>query len=284
MELAGLILELWLLEILVVKFEYSSIFEATDSIWTWNEIRNDLLLRVQTVPTGADDPAVVFLYEIYLNVTYDVSGPGIQLSSPQHATNISTSNVTFEYTVSDELSGIENCSLLIEGNVNTTNTSVLELVSQYFNQSFPEGIYDWKIECYDNSSSYNYNFSLERSFTIDLNPPTIWLESPMDGVTESSGNNITFLYNLSDISQIINCSLMINNTINDTEWVVTKDTSQTFISELSNGVYEWGINCTDALGVSNVSETRALIVDSNIGPQVDSIVVYKNISFNINNK
>jgi len=84
-----------------------------------------------------------------LNV--DSAPPIINLISPLNNATISTSNVTFYYNVSDEMAGISNCSLMINGAINETNATITESTTQNFSKSLPNGNYNWSIECYDSN-------------------------------------------------------------------------------------------------------------------------------------
>src|SRR3989344_2158669 len=96
---------------------------------------------------------------------------------------------------------------------------------------------------------------------VDTIAPVINLTSPLN----NSGNineNITFLYNVSDGSNIDNCSLIINNKINITDNSITKNAPINFrLNSTSLGAYNWSINCTDSLGFNGSSETQAFFVN-----------------------
>ncbi|MFC2134929.1 Ig-like domain-containing protein [Bacteroidota bacterium] len=261
---------------------YSNVQELSDNDWTWNEIRNELQIRVQTVQVGGIDNASIKLYEIYVNVTYDGRGPSIAIVQPQNNANFTSNNITFTYNATDILSGLSNCSLLINDLLNLTNSSVFEGVNSNFNQTFAEGIYNWSIQCFDNASFIiNQNTSEIRIFTMDFSPPTIQLESPDNSATYNSSSVVVFSYNVSDIVEISNCSIVINGTVNKTNLTIQRDASQTFTIDFLNGVYSWDVNCSDGSGYENQSESRSFSVDLNLVPQVDSVSVDQDITLNV---
>jgi len=98
----------------------------------------------------------------------------------------------------------------------------------------------------------------------DISPPLINLISPPDGNTSETGN-VIFKYNVTDNSNIANCSLIFNETINETNTSITKNIEQNFTkTNLPDGIYNWSVNCTDVNGNQNTSEFRILNV-SKIG-------------------
>ncbi|MCK4428933.1 MAG: hypothetical protein KAU95_01050, partial [Candidatus Aenigmarchaeota archaeon] len=95
-----------------------------------------------------------------------------------------------------------------------------------------------------------------RYLTVETISPAITLISPPDNEVDYD-KNITFNYNVTDDSDIINCSLILNGILNQTNSSITKDTMQNFtLNNLALGDYIWSINCTDASNNIGASETR----------------------------
>ena len=141
-------------------------------------------------------------------------------------------NISFEYNVTDLASDILNCSLYLNSSgiltQNVTDTSVSEATTQNFSVNISNnGFYTWYVNCTDNSGNFNFNISESRNLTIgaDATPPTVTLQSPNSGINDTNGI-IFFEYTVDDVANPIkNCSLIINNTINQT------NTSVKLISE-----------------------------------------------------
>ncbi|KHO45160.1 hypothetical protein J4460_04680, partial [Candidatus Woesearchaeota archaeon] len=113
-----------------------------------------------------------------------------------------------------------------------------------------------------NDTNNNYNTSLMRGITIttatDTTKPGITLLAPQNNSGDNDGE-ITFAYNVTDSSNITNCSLIIGGKINITNMTITKDTRQEInIGNLKAGMINWNINCSDAPGNINTSENRTL--------------------------
>lgn len=90
-------------------------------------------------------------------------------------------------------------------------------------------------------------------------PPVISLIDPLNNSGTASGN-ISFSYNVSDDTDILNCSLIINNKINITDKTITKNILSNFLlnrTEVSR--YNWSINCTDSAENIGESPKRAFI-------------------------
>jgi len=82
--------------------------------------------------------------------------------------------------------------------------------------------------------------------SIDVTPPGITLQNPKDNNISTTGN-VTFRYIVNDTSSgIANCSLIINDILNQTDSTITKGTTQEFTeSIIIGGTYTWNIKCTD---------------------------------------
>ncbi len=111
-----------------------------------------------------------------------------------------------------------------------------------------------------NLSSAGYLLNLGFWYSAIINPaPSITLIFPTNNTGDSDGN-VTFNYNVTDTNNVTNCSLIINDNINQTDTSITKSVTQNFtVNNLAAGNYVWSINCTDGLNVNN-SEDRILSV------------------------
>jgi len=83
------------------------------------------------------------------------------------------------------------------------------------------------------------------NITIDGMPPRIGITSPLNNAGDIDGN-ITFTFNVTDTSNIENCTLFFSNILNQTNTTIVKDLNTNFtINNLPEGNYTWFINCTD---------------------------------------
>jgi len=115
------------------------------------------------------------------SITYDITNPSLTItSSPEDATSSSVEK-SFGFNVSD--TNLANCSLIVDGAISLTNSSIDSSVVQSFNQTFTPGTYEWNINCIDYAG--NVNSSSESSFTITVPAVTV-SDSPGGGGSSSS--------------------------------------------------------------------------------------------------
>ncbi|HDK41960.1 MAG TPA: VCBS repeat-containing protein, partial [Candidatus Pacearchaeota archaeon] len=94
----------------------------------------------------------------------DTTSPTVNLVSPANNTLETSSNsITFTYNVTDA-SSVSNCSLIINNQVNSTNTSITKDTNQTFTQTLSNADYNWSVNCTDSAnnvgSSGVYNLSV----------------------------------------------------------------------------------------------------------------------------
>ncbi len=96
--------------------------------------------------------------------------------------------------------------------------------------------------------------------TIESNAPALILVSPIDNFTYTTSNNIVFVYNVTDNSEIDYCTLYILDipVLNDT--LITNG-QNTFTRTLTNDNYNWSISCVDEWGNENTSNIYNIFVD-----------------------
>lgn len=215
-----------------------------------------------TAQDGGGLPSI-FSFEIAISALNDA--PWIDLDKPDdNTTNTTTNAIDFTYTPRDVESSISNCSLIINQETNVTASAITVDSLNNLTVYLTNGEYNWSVNCTDDgniiAASETRNLSINAS--TDSTAPTITLENPEANITNTTTNALDFTYNVSDSSDIANCTLMINDEINATDTTVEKDTAgQSLIVTLSNGEYNWSVNCTDALNNIGASEARTLSVN-----------------------
>ncbi|MEK6840699.1 MAG: PGF-pre-PGF domain-containing protein [Nanoarchaeota archaeon] len=123
--------------------------------------------------------------------------------------------------------------------------------------------YNYYVRCNDTSGNFNTNdftISFSVNVTTDSIAPTVTLRSPENASTWSSSSTVVFTYNVSDASSITNCSLLIDNSVDQTDTTITKDSNQTFSKTLTNADHNWSVSCYDSSNNSGSSATRYLTV------------------------
>jgi PGF-pre-PGF domain-containing protein len=101
----------------------------------------------------------------------DQTLPSMELLSPTNASSwTSSSTISFVYNVTDI--SVNNCSLLIDGSVNTRDTSITINTNQTFSASVSNGVHNWSIRCTDVANNINtsYEYKLSVSYTAPTTP------------------------------------------------------------------------------------------------------------------
>lgn len=201
-------------------------------------------------------------------VNIDNLPPRVSLDSPANSTNTSSASITFLYNFTDQHPS--SCTLYHnESGVfesNETNVSVVSGLQDEFIISLQDGIFVWNVGCNDSETNQGFN-STNYTLKVDRSPPITTLQNPVNN--SFSIENVTFTYSTTDVlSGVANCTLVVNNRENQTDITITESTTQSFtVNNLTDGDYNWSVNCTDTLDNTNSSITRAVIID-NTGPVV----------------
>ncbi|MBT5740170.1 hypothetical protein HOI26_03645, partial [Candidatus Woesearchaeota archaeon] len=178
----------------------------------------------------------------------DITSPTVTLNSPADTYNTSSSSVTFNFTATDDLVGLLDCSILINGTINATNSAVTNGTATEFTvSSFNQGNYDWNVTC--NDSSDNSNTSETRTFTVDTgNPLFISLTtSPSSSAELDPKVNVTVSANVTDNLTDIHNVILQRKLSNESTY-----TNLSLTLNGSSGLYHGTFNASDA-GTYNLS-------------------------------
>jgi hypothetical protein len=252
--------------IAIVRFEYR---QNVSSAWnyacldtdhampfncTWNITglpdSNQYQLRVFANDSLGNSGAA----NVHVNITVDRKPPTVMLVMPQNNAQDTDGNVLLEYNVTDQTSLIKNCSLILNGKLNTTSKAVTKGITQSFQlNGLAQANYTWQVGCVD--YALNKNFSNTRNLTVapDTTPPVVMLISPKNHSIYTR-ENVVFVFNVTDeLSGIQNCTLILNYRKNQSLKSVAQAVPQQFVQTLSDGNYTWRVNCTDnSTGYYNV--------------------------------
>ena len=123
-----------------------------------------------------------------------------------------------------------------------------------FNSSFVDGIYLFGVRACDVN---NYcAFSDNKTLFVDLTSPVVNLFAPSNATTVTA-LPIDFTFNVTDY-KINSCTLTLNDAINETLSSVTLGSNNVFSEDiyyLSNGNYNWSVNCIDKVDRNTTSDT-----------------------------
>jgi hypothetical protein len=236
------------------------------------ELRLGYLLT--SASSGPGSTVTGYYDEVVLDVLApDRAPPNMTLISPVNGANLSYRNVTFSYNVTDN-STIANCSLFINGILNMTNVSINTSRTNNFTvNNFVDGFYNWSVRCIDNSTFKNTNMTINWSLNIDATVPIVNLMTPLNNTLNATTNIILFRYNVTDFSNIRNCSLIIDNSIVNTTTIdpVSKNTVLNFTHTLTSGQHNWSVNCTDYFNLMGSSNKYNITIA--IPPQILSMII-----------
>jgi PGF-pre-PGF domain-containing protein len=139
------------------------------------------------------------------------------------------------------------------------NTNEVKVEYNIFNVSYGRNVYNYTFNGTANENTLNHSITLELF-------PVVNLISPANNTGDSDGN-LTFNYNVTDLDDISNCSLLINNVVNQTDTSIYEDeiTKSFILNNVKVGRYNWSVNCTEDNGLINGSETRVFSVIPNNG-------------------
>lgn len=192
----------------------------------------------------------------------DAAIPTVTLTSPIAYANFSSTNVTFMCNATDA-GGLSNITLYgnwtgwhanetVEKN-GVSNSTIL------YKTLVTNSLY--KYACMACDINGNCNFSTNRTFKIDSASPEVELLNPDNDEeyeTTSSKKSVDFEFNVTDNFDIKNCSLWIEDKLNDTETEIIKYESNTISFALADGDWDWKIRCYDYSGNYDESSERTV--------------------------
>ena len=198
-------------------------------------------------------------------IIVDLTPPDITLISPQDGKyENTTNNVVFTINASDVWAEVSNCSLIIDGAVEQTQSDILEGEPSNFKKSMLNRTYTWSVNGTNTNDFENASQTLNITVeVVDANPPLVTLNFPRPNY-HSSVYNITFNYTAEDATGIENCSLYIDTILNDTDTQVENFVSNYFnVSGIPEGAHNWTVECFDNSTDKNlgVSGTNVLTID-----------------------
>lgn len=189
------------------------------------------------------------------------SNIGLNLLYPSDGEYItSTSRINFNYSVSYNSSTIVYCNLSVDGLVKRENIPTIAdtEITTYFNLT--SGQHSWAVNCA--GSDGMTNTSPTRTFTIDLDQPTVTLGTPDYHVSYTGSTDLNFTPTDTRYPVLV-CGLSVNGALNRTGIIASNNTLQTVtLTGLANGVYDWNVSCTDAAGNMGSSDERVFYISA----------------------
>lgn len=178
----------------------------------------------------------------------DTTAPDtITLNAPANNNYSSGENLTFNWTVIDNLDANISCNISIDSVYNLTagygvangSDGVQEITN------IPEGTHDWLVTCWDEAT--NSNSSASRNFTVDHSNATVTF-GISNATWFASGTNLILNVTADDYSLQqchlygdFNGTFQFNQTINATDDVIANFGAL----NLPQGTYRWNVKCND---------------------------------------
>jgi len=199
------------------------------------------------------------------NYTLKIGAMSLSINSPSDSVYTENTSVNFNCSAQDSIANLANMTFYLWNSTNglvynyTKNISGISN-SSLFNYSFVyERAYKWN--CRVDDSDSNTLTGTNRTITYDNINPVVTLISPADEGDEDAGT-INFEYNVSDLNSIDNCSLFIDDGVEDEDNSITRNHTETMSASLSSGSIEWQIKCEDSAGNIGSSSTWDLDVSA----------------------
>jgi hypothetical protein len=212
--------------------------------------------------------------------------PIISALAPVNNNWTNQENVTFFFNVSDE-TGLENCSILINGVINDTlsNSEITNDGQNNFTVNYLDGTYTWAIQCIDNSTFLMSNTSETRTIYIDL-------YAPYPGINTATGtwfNTATPLINFTindTLDSNLNYTFFANGTTNVQGNANNATPTTTNLNSLADGEWEIWLEAYDNVFNRRNSSNITIYIDTedpsiNLSyPPNNSQINTSNVTFN----
>ena len=188
----------------------------------------------------------------------DNTAPTIVLSSPENNSYTNLTSITFAFTP-DDANNIDNCSLIINNEVNSTITSITKGIQNSITGIYlMHGTYNWNINCTDEENNYRGN---ETDYVLNVNlvPGIEYIEPTLVDNSYINYNSTYLNFTLNDEDEDT-----FTISFNGTEYYFTNGTHEYNFTELNDGNYTFYGAVNDSRNQTNYTDLRAVIVDITI--------------------
>jgi hypothetical protein len=197
-------------------------------------------------------------------ITLDSIDPEANFPAPSSNTHSKSMTQNLSINATDNM-GLKEAILYIFNSsgflINTTSVLIsgTAVTIGVVYEFLTEGLYEWFYRIIDVADRY-YD-SPNNTIVIDTTSPNITLESPLNNSGDKDGN-LQFNYNITDsLSEITNCTLILDEIPTETNTTITKNTIQSITQNgLGLGFYNWSISCYDEAENQANSSTKYFYV------------------------
>ena len=193
--------------------------------------------------------------------------PNVTLISPPDNSSAPVGPVNFSYNVTD-INTISNCSLVINGTINKTNTTIQRNTTQNFTTNMGVGTYEWWVSCTNDQG--NTAASSSRTITIFAQGETIppyWSNNktyPASPVTYNASQAYQFNVTWQDNVNVSEVKIEHNFTGTPANYTVSTHNGDEYYYNypvLAAGTYYWKEYGTDNSSNRNTTDTWLYVVN-----------------------
>jgi PGF-pre-PGF domain-containing protein len=210
-----------------------------------------------TYSVYGNDSANTFGVSVTQTVTLDNTPPAVSFNSPSSGSNFTTELQVINVTVNDSNAYVDTVLFNITNGSSSIILTASNLSATFWNATIDVSTLAQEVHTLTvlaNDTLGNVNSTEAITFTVDRTAPTVALISPenISSVNITTSNTlVTFNYNVTDVLlEVANCSLYINEILNQTNVSITKNITRNFTKNIGVGSYNWSIGCTDYLANS----------------------------------
>jgi hypothetical protein len=231
--------------------EYNNTYTLTNLLegrHYWNITCKDQALNTNVSETR--------YFDVYMN-------PTITLVNPSNNYWSNMENNTFYFNVSDE-TGIENCSLITNSIITATKTNsqiTNNATNNFTIYNMISGIYNWSVECYDNTTYHAYNRTTNRTLYVDLESPMPYLQT-LNNTWFKIGSPLITLNITDNLDNALDYVFFVNGNPNTAGSVNNYSSVSVALTNLNNGTYVVILEATDNAGNKRNSTPLTIYVDS----------------------
>lgn len=183
-----------------------------------------------------------------VSFTIDATGPNITLISPKPFACLSSRDLRIQWTADDEYCNVVSYEMKIDKEV----MALGEDVRVFDAKDLEVGTHRIMVTAWD---SLNNRATIASTFTIDVTPPEIFIQYPVDGDFYNE-TNITAEWDVYDLSTY---PVFIDISFDDDDWMDITDTDHHTFTNLSEGTHIIYFRIRDSAGNSNTADVRFVV-------------------------
>lgn len=194
----------------------------------------------------------------------------VNLDRPFDISNISSTQIYFNWTSADNLDPEQECNLIVDGIVNKSRVlSLNDTLRNSLVSGFSEGYHNWSVECFDDAN--NSNISENRDFLVDITAPQFDLHNPV-WYENISSYSVNFNWTAWDsYDNNLSCNLSVDGVVNKSGITHLSGSYQNItVNGFSEDYHTWKMSCVDDSGNFNESEERQFTIDRT-APNIDLV-------------